>query len=266
LEHLFVNWPEAAAQIAAARHVLLLSDYDGTLTPIVAKPELAHLAPSTRTLLQAVVQHERFTVGVVSGRALTDVRALVDLPDIIYVGNHGLEIEGPGLSFVHPQAESFQPLLDQMYRELQQALSAIKGVLVEHKGLTLSVHYRLVAEEQVAQVSSAFERLVRLPQFRDKLMTSHGKRVCEVRPAVEWDKGRSVSFLLDNPTRWGGTPGPLAIYLGDDVTDESGFEAVQQRDGVAVFVGEAASATSAQHYLVSSQEVAELLRRLVDNP
>jgi len=80
-------------------------DYDGTLTPIVERPELANLCEDTRWLLQALAQERRYTVSVISGRALSDLKNKVKIDGIIYSGNHGLEIEGPGFSVVNPQAE-----------------------------------------------------------------------------------------------------------------------------------------------------------------
>jgi len=163
LEYLFSAWPEIAPRLEAAGHILLLIDYDGTLLPIVERPELAILPQRTRGLLREVMGRRNFTVGIISGRALNDLKNRVGLEDLIYAGNHGLEIEGPGLRFVNPTAEEARPALQLLDQALSKEMGAIRGALVENKGLSLSVHYRLVEES---------------------LRTASGKKVYEVRPAV----------------------------------------------------------------------------------
>ena len=152
MEHLLSAWPKVIKQLRSASHILLLLDYDGTLTPIVERPELANLPEGMRQLLQALARQRRLTLGIISGRALADIKEKVGISGIIYAGNHGLEIEGPGISFVSPLAEEFKPILRLMHYVLSQALGAIKGVMVEDKGLTLSVHYRQVAEDKSEEV------------------------------------------------------------------------------------------------------------------
>ena len=148
MQHLFSVWQEVARRLKAVRRVLLLCDYDGTLTPIVEKPELAILPEKTRELLLALVTQRSFTVGVISGRAMADIRQKVGIENIIYAGNHGLEIEGPGISFINPLAEEMRPVLRLIQQVLNKALSPIRGVFVENKGLSLTIHYRMVEEDK----------------------------------------------------------------------------------------------------------------------
>src|SRR4030042_1268947 len=105
MQHLFGVWDSIVTRIKSSKQVLLLFDYDGTLTPIVERPELADLHKESRQLLKAIVRKPRFTVGIVSGRALNDLQNRVSIPGIIYAGNHGLEIQGLDLDFVHPIPE-----------------------------------------------------------------------------------------------------------------------------------------------------------------
>jgi len=195
LEHLFSVWPEAAQRLKAARRVLLLSDYDGTLTPIVDRPELADLPARTRQLLQALAHQHRFTVGIISGRALSDLKQRVDIGNIVYAGNHGLEIEGPGISFINPLAEEMKPVLRLIHQALSKALATVRGSLVEDKGLSLSVHYRLVEEKEVEKAKTIFERILYVPHLSGKVKITSGKKVHEVRPAVDWDKGKAIKCL-----------------------------------------------------------------------
>lgn len=264
MEHLFNAWPKMAAQLPKAGHVLLLTDYDGTLTPIVERPEQAALPEATRFLLQKLAQERHYTVGIISGRALGDLKALVGLKEVIYAGNHGLEIEGPGLRFIHPVAQEFKAVLQVIYRVLQKALAGIAGVLVENKGLTLSTHYRLVDQELLPEVKNAFERAVGVPRLLGRVKITGGKKVYEVRPAVDWDKGKAISMVMAHDTKSQPRSRPMVIFLGDDLTDEDGFRVVERHGGISIFVGEEPPQTAARYYLRSPQEVQQFLSQLVE--
>ena len=265
MEHLFSIWPEVARRLKAARHVLLLSDYDGTLTPIVDRPELADLPAGTRQLLRALAQRHRFTVGIISGRALSDLKQMVGIGSIVYAGNHGLEIEGPGISFINPLAEEMKPVLRVIHQVLSNALHTVRGALVEDKGLSLSVHYRLVEEEEVEEAKTVFERILRMPHLSGKVKITSGKKVHEVRPAVDWDKGKAIKLLMKRYGKGGRRSGLLPVYLGDDLTDEDGFGAIERHgDGLTVFVGGESDSTTARYFLRSPDEVERFLSMLLD--
>ena len=131
-------------------------------------------------------------MGLVSGRGLDDLMAMVDLPGLIYAGNHGLEIRGPGMDFIHPAAAQLRPELDKLLNALRENLAGYAGVLVEGKGLTLSVHYRLTPPELRPQLYAAFEETVAAAQPAGQVRITRGKEVLEVRPAVDWDKGKAI--------------------------------------------------------------------------
>jgi len=263
LQHLFSVWQEFSNRFKAARHVLLLCDYDGTLTPIVDRPEFADLSEKTRQLLQALARQSSFTIGILSGRALADLRQRVGISGIIYAGNHGLEIEGPGISLINPLAEEMRPVLRLIQQVLSKALSPIKGVFVENKGLSLTIHYRLVEEEQSDEVHNIFERVIATARSLGKVIITTGKKVYEVRPPVDWDKGKAIDLLID---RYGKTKTKkelLPIFLGDDQTDEDGFRVIEKHGGISVFVGEQTNNSAARYFLKSPAEVEQFLERLV---
>lgn len=265
MEHLLSTWSEVAEQLKSARHILLLTDYDGTLTPIVERPELAELPKGVRQLLQALARQRRFTLGVISGRALADLKAKVGISDIIYAGNHGLEIEGPGISFVNPLGEEFRPALHLMHYVLTRALGTIKGVLVEDKGLTLSVHYRQVAADKSTEVKSIFDRIAQGAEKLGKIRITSGKKVHEIRPALAWDKGKAIKMLMKKYGKGGRKSGLLPIYIGDDLTDEDGFRVIENYgSGISVFVGERDYHTSARFFLGTPAEVAKFLSLLLE--
>lgn len=259
MHHLFSVWPEMAQRLQSARHVLLLCDYDGTLTPIVDRPELADLPQTTRQLLQTLARDRRFTVGIISGRALSDIKRRVGLGGLIYAGNHGLEIEGPTVSLVNPVAEEMRPVFRIMHQILSKALAPVRGAHVEDKGLTLSVHYRMVEEGKSAEVKNIFERVVGTARSLGKVKTTSGKKVYEVRPAVDWDKGRAIALLLYRYGRHKASDDLLAIFLGDDLTDEDGFKVINKWEGISIFVGEESGDSAARYYLKCPKEVEQFL-------
>jgi alpha,alpha-trehalase len=239
------------------RRLVVLLDYDGTLSPIAPRPEDAVLPAATRDVLDRLGR--RFLTAVVSGRSLADVRALVGLEHLLYAGNHGLEIEGPAGSGIRRSlAEDFVPDVAAAAAELEAALADIPGSLVENKRYSLSVHYRLVAPERVGALELAVDAaLARHPNLDKRL----GKKVFELRPGLAWDKGRAVRWLLE--TIDGQRTSVLPVYVGDDVTDEDAFAALAG-DGVGVLVSEDARETAATHRLRDTEEVRRFLARLAE--
>jgi trehalose 6-phosphate phosphatase len=262
LQYLFSVWQEFSRRLKEARHVLLLCDYDGTLTPIIENPELADLSEKTRQLLQALKQQSHFTVSVISGRALTDLRQRVGIDGIIYAGNHGLEIEGPGIGLVNPLAEEMRPVFHLINQVLNKAMAPVKGVRVEDKGLTVSVHYRMVEEGKSEEVKNIFERVIATARSLGKVTITSGKKVYEVRPAVDWDKGEAIALLIDRYGRTKTKKELLPIFLGDDQTDEDGFKVIEKHGGISIFVGEKPARSAARYYLKSPAEVEQFLERL----
>lgn len=259
MAHLLNIWPSVSARLRRAERVLLLFDYDGTLTPIARKPEDAVLSGAVRRLLGSLAASPRYIAGIVSGRSLEDLATLADIPGLIHAGNHGMEISGQGIDFVHPGAVAARGILDEVSHRLSVAVGGVPGVIVEHKGLTLTVHYRAVAGERVADIESDVAAATLPYTDGGDIRLTLGKMVTEVRPAVPWDKGRAIEKIREE---CGDTPFP--VYFGDDRTDEDGFRIVQAMDGMAVFVGEPREGTVALHQLESPREVEETLRLLVE--
>ncbi len=270
MPHLLNIWPSITARLLKKPEngrILALFDYDGTLTPIAARPEDALLPPETQQQLTALAAHPRCIVGIVSGRSLADLTALADIPNLIYAGNHGMEIRGPGLNFTHPDAITARAALERTQSTLAAALSHIPGIIIEDKGLTLTVHYRApvnaapdnqrqaLTREVDAAVTSAAAHYVETGQLR----LTRGKMVLEVRPAIPWDKGKAIEKIRENYN-----DRPIPLYFGDDRTDEDGFRAVQQMGGLAVFVGPPRQSTTALHQLESPKEVSQTLRLLLE--
>jgi trehalose-phosphatase len=238
MKNLLSDWPEIPEQIQQSRHVLFMADFDGTLTPIVERPELAIMPEAGVTLLRELASHRNITVGIISGRSLEDLKKRVNVEGIIYAGNHGFEIEGPGLSFVNPIVAEIRPFFRIVRQLLTMTLGSIKGVLVEDKGITLSVHYRQVDDSKAKDVEDLVEHAVKSTGSLGLFKITSGKKVFEVRPAVDWDKGKAIRLLMKRYGRGGRTSGLLPIYIGDDQTDEDGFQMIEKYgNGITVRVG-----------------------------
>ncbi len=260
MAHLLNIWPSVSARLHRADRALLLFDYDGTLTPIVRRPEDAVLSGEVRRLLHSLAAHPRYVAGIVSGRSLDDLSILADVPGLIHAGNHGMEIRGQGMDFVHPEAVAARGILDEVARDLVSSVGDIPGAIVEHKGLTLTVHYRAAAEENASAIESGVAAVATPHVQSGDIRLTQGKMVVEVRPAISWDKGRAIDQIWRECR-----DEPVPVYFGDDRTDEDGFRVVQALDGIAVFVGEPREGTVALHQLESPREVEETLRLLLED-
>lgn len=234
--------------------MILLLDFDGTLAPIVERPELARIPDATRRSILGLID-EGATVAIVSGRGLADARRLAGLPDIAYAGNHGMEIEMPGIQQTHPAAQAARKSLEAVARETNSRLGDLEGLIVEDKGLTLSIHYRQAERSAVPRIR---EVVAEETARHGDLRLTEGKEVLEVRPDVDWHKGRAVEFLLGQLEPADGVP---ILYIGDDRTDEDAFAALRDSgkgEGVLV-TDQTAPDTAAESVVKNTEEVARLL-------
>ena len=239
---------------ARDKRIAMFLDYDGTLTPIVSHPEDAWLSDSMRRTLRELAA--RMPVAILSGRDLDDVRRRVDIAGIVYAGSHGFDIAGPhGLR--RQMASEFLPKLDMAEKKLQQALDGISGARVERKRLSIATHYRNVKEENVPRVKQAVGEVA----WRHReLRKMTGKKVHELQPDIDWDKGRALMWLLETLALEGGNIFP--IYIGDDRTDEDAFRVLKQR-GIGILVSEKPRFTAARYSLRDPAEVERFLRALI---
>ena len=263
MQYLLDAWEYISNRIKNARQTLIVFDFDGTLTPIMDTPEMVKLSEDMKELLKNLAKHRGFTVAIVSGRAINDIRNKVAISEVIYAGNHGLEIVGPNMSFVHPIAEEIRPILRILGIILKKTLGAFKGTAVEDKGVTLTVHYRLADEDQLDYIKSMVNNTVGPAKVLGKVRTSTGKKVIEVRPAVPWDKGKAVKFIMKRKARGGRESGLLPIYIGDDLSDEDAFKVIERYGGIAVYVGHEYTHSIANYFLRSTSEVEDFIRKLL---
>lgn len=237
-------------RISSANNVLLFSDFDGTLTPIREHPNDCLLDPRVGRTFAALAAQSRVFVGIVSGRELGDLRHRVQVDGIAYAGNHGLEIEGAGFSFREPFAESIRDAMQGLAYELTRTLSDIPGAWVQDKGLTASVHYRQVASTDVARLQEIVHTVTEPYVDAHQILVRSGKMVLEVRPNVDWNKGRAVEWLARRLVPHDSQP--LLLYFGDDDTDEDVFK--MWREAITVCVGKQ-HATAARYFVCGPSDV-----------
>lgn len=250
--------------VTSTKSLFLFLDYDGTLTPIADHPSHARLQAGTKRLLKQSADLPGVWVALVSGRSLSDLKRIVGIRGLYYVGNHGLELEGPSLRYVNPVAQATQPLLTQIAGELKAALRPIPGAWVEEKGLTFSVHWRNVPRTLRRTFHQRLRRYTVPLEAEGLIRLTRGKRVVEARPPVQWGKGEMVTWILRHLIPRRSSAKPLVMYLGDDETDEDAFRVANRCRGLSVFVGRRRSATRARWWVRSSREVREVLARIVE--
>jgi trehalose 6-phosphate phosphatase len=220
--------PEVEAVVAACMEVLrqapsaVVTDIDGTVSAIAPTPAEAMVDPGAKAALALLA--ERLTaVAVVSGRAPQDGVAMVGLPELIYVGNHGLERIARGTPWTHPVAAEAQPAIAAALAEIEIAARAAADVpwlLIENKGVTGTVHYRL-APDQIA-AAALLEPLALAAADRHGLRLTSGRMIFEVRPALAVNKGTAIRELAQDLDLRG------IVFFGDDVTDVDAFRALRE--------------------------------------
>ena len=235
--------------------VAIFLDYDGTITPIVDRPEEAFLAAATRDRLD--VLSKRCPVTIVTGRDVEVARKFIQLDQLTYAGCHGLDIQGPvGSGMRHQVAGEHLPVIDSVEAYLRQELQHVNGLIVERKTYGVSVHYRLVKPIEVQLVNTVVENAM----WRFKgLRRENGKKVFELVPDVLWDKGVAVRWILRNIVDTPCTP----IYIGDDQTDENAFGVLEDR-GVPIVVADDERMTAAHYRLRNTDEVMRLIDLIID--
>ncbi len=235
------------------KQTILFLDYDGTLTPIVDTPDKAVLSDDMRETVRALARAVK--VAVVSGRATGDVRGKVGLEGLYYAGSHGFEIVDPrGETTINEDVRGIRPVIDEVYGRLRETLEPVKGALVEHVKYTISTHYRLVSDEDFPRVKDAVEKTLKdYPALRK----TEGKKVFEIRPRIDWHKGKAVEWILARLAP-GGASGYVPVYIGDDTTDEDAFRFIKDK-GFGILVAEKPRPTAARYIIRDTPEVKKTL-------
>lgn len=237
------------------KKLVFFLDYDGTLTPIVDRPEWATLKEESRKILKAV--SEKYTVAIVSGRMREDVENFVQIDGLFYAGSHGFDILGPGCKMIHPKAEKALDMIAKVIEGLKKELEGIEGMIIEEKKFSTAVHYRLVSDEDFPRIEQCVKKLF---ENNKELKLIHGKKVYEIMPAIEWDKGQAVRWVM-KPLKVNWDTHTIC-YIGDDTTDEDAFRPVNTR-GVSILVSQEDKHSMANFQLGTPDDVMEFFKGLL---
>jgi trehalose 6-phosphate phosphatase len=246
--------------IAAYRRderLVLVFDYDGTLTPLVAHPRLAHLDPALRDILARLAATPRVAVGVVSGRGLDDLIGMVGLEGLSYGGSTGLELELAGERLIPTEALANRALLESLSAAFEQGLAAYPGAWVEKKPFGFTVHYRQVAPHHFESILIQTFSLLR-PHLAS-LHVLNGPMAIEVVPAIERDKGTALRAIIAH----GGVEPATVLFAGDAPNDAPALAAAAELGGIALGIGPEPLA-AATHRLPDPAALTDLLATLAD--
>jgi trehalose-phosphatase len=243
---------------AGRKKPIFFFDYDGTLTPIVKDPEKAVIGEDVREILKEL--SHMFHVAVISGRDMDHIRDFIRLESIIYAGSHGYRISGPGgLHMEKEQAKKILPVLHEVETILKKSLEQeIRGVQIERKQYAIAIHYRNAPSGTPERINKVVRELI---QGYDSLKTGRGKKILEVKPSMDWHKGKAVRWILEELglTLSGEY---LPVYFGDDITDEDAFRTLSD-DGIGILVGEHDQPSAADYQLKDEGQVKQFLHYVV---
>ncbi len=255
----FSDESELFEELRGKKPVFFL-DYDGTLTPIVQRPEDAILSDDMRNALSELARH--FTVAVVSGRDLEDIRQFIRLDSLIYSGSHGYITSGPdGLHMEHEDSEKIISKLDKVEDELLDLLKERdSGIQLDRKRYAIALHYRNAAEQDLPFL---FEMVDKMLQRHEGLKKGEGKKVIEIKPDIDWHKGKAVLWILET-LGLDKQADAIPVFIGDDLTDEDAFEAIGQK-GIGILVENHGQDTAADYSLKNVFQVEAFFRRMIGN-
>lgn len=245
-----------SSRLKKMQRILIASDFDGTLSPIVERPSEAFLPIAVEHVLKELASHHpRISLAFVSGREISDLTSRVAISEeSIFAGNHGLEISGDGRTWIHPMVVESRRHLENLLTDLDERFGGVPGIELEDKGLSVTLHYRRMLPERLPLLHSAIESLVLPIEIR----RHEGKKVFEFRPRIEWNKGsalRQIARQLEIPLE-------AVVFLGDDVTDEDAFEELGPK-GMTVHVGSESAPSRAAFNASDPADVARFLRALL---
>lgn len=235
----------------ARKKLLLFFDYDGTLAPIAESPDKTRMPDDVRALL--VRAKEKFPLAIISGRSLREVRQQVNIDGVICAGNHGAEIGMGERTVLCGGSVDDRRALHEMLNELRNTLKPVPGVLIEDKGLTASVHFRMIAANDLGDFFHLFNLTSK--KYESRLRITSGKKVFEIRPIHAWNKGDAVKRIIDAM----GVDG-VPLYVGDDETDEDAFRAIRGK-GISISIG---GCLGSDFYLKSQEDIRRMLEFVLD--
>ncbi len=258
-KYFFSDWSKLR-DIFTQNNLFLFLDFDGTLAPIADTPGKAKIDSSIKKLLRQLSFLKNCRVAIVSGRSLKDIKQKVGLQKIIYVGNHGFEIDGPKINFKKKVSLKSKKIFKCIAKAVKIRHQDFPGIVIQDKEMTLSIHYRLVEKKKVRFFEAFFKKVVAFYLKKGEIIVNPGKKVYEVYPPIFWHKGKAVSWLLRKTRFFQNKRKIRAIYIGDDETDENAFVSLKSR-ALTIRVGLKKS-SYARYYLHNVNDVRIFLERI----
>ena len=245
---------QAIAERPAGSRLLFLSDYDGTLAEFDPDPTIPRPTPRTAELLCRLAARPDITLGIVSGRRISDLRTRTQLPTRVYfAGLHGMEIEVGSRRWQHPDLEAARQYVRSLYERLDD-VRGVPGLLIEDKHASVAVHVRAVAPELREGALAQADRCAEQWLAGGKLRRMAGNMVVEYLPNIAAHKGDATRWIAkDVEERCGDRV--WTVFVGDDLTDEDAFKVIDK--GIGVLVG--SRDTCATHRVANTNEVCSLL-------
>jgi trehalose-phosphatase len=244
------------------RHLLLLTDFDGTLAEFAPTPSEAVVSAEVRRQISAVKLLPSVTFGVVSGRRLVDVRRRVGPLAEFVAGLHGLEIDGPQSTLHHHALDATAPIIASLFSAAERTLVWCPGVFLENKTYALTCHVRLVAPDLSDRALEQFRALAAPELQAHVIKIMAGAKALELLPYVDWHKGRAAEWIR-TMVAMHVTEKVSIVYLGDDRTDEDAFAALDD-DDVAIGVGDRPAAHLIDWRLAGPPSVGRFLNHLAE--
>lgn len=238
------------------QQLLLVFDYDGTLTPFAERPELAQLDPKLRGLLARLAAIPRVALGVVSGRDLADLMAMVGLPGLYYGGTWGMELDLRGERIIPVDSSAARQWVKTLTALLEPRVTAYPGAWIEKKALGLTIHYRQVRPEQSAAAHTEFIAL--LQPYAESAHIFQAPLAIEILPALGIDKGTALQAIVAHSHC---TEADGLLYAGDAANDAAALATTAALGGIALGIGPEPPA-AATHRLADYRELTALLAQL----
>jgi trehalose-phosphatase len=258
---MLVDVQHAIAERPRGTRLLLLSDYDGTLADFHEDPTIPVPSQQIAEQLNRLAERSDISFGIVSGRRIADLRRRTQMPSNVYLaGLHGLEIEVGMLRWQHPALERARGHVRSLYGPLGKLLGRFPGLRIEDKHASIAVHVRGVAPELQAAALTAADTYAADWVTSGKVRRLAGNLVVEFLPNIAAHKGDATRWIAKD-VEANRKQRAWTVFVGDDVTDEDAFQAIDH--GIGVLVGN--RATHATHTLADTRDVCRLLRWLTSD-
>lgn len=253
MRRLFDNLEEIKTKIKQHRGLIVFCDFDGTLSPIVADYKKASIDLGVKSALEYLTKDSNNRLVIISGRQLEDVKSKVGIINADYVGNHGMEWEIDGNYETYNLDSDFYSALESVKALCKGLVHEYPEVIIEDKKISLSIHYRKLIDVDDEKLKKRVYEVLEGSSVHKYLNFIEGKKVIDVRPKVEWNKGKAAAMIKSKHENL------LPIAIGDDITDEDLFR--QFPEGITIKVG-LSEISNANYFVEDIDGVVRFIRLL----